>query len=137
VTAADSRRKHEESVSAPEKHKMSQKDADLQARLRLVGVGILVVGLLAATAVDLMARSGAGGVGADTKNYEYQMEFIGGKSNLLASEITDWFSGLWHGRKLAQTLAFLSVVGSLACFFVAHRLNYAPAPNARAGGRDA
>ena len=114
---------------------MSEKDADLQARLRLIGVGILVVGLLAATAVDLMARSGAVGPGTDTKNYEYQMEFIGGKSNILATQITDWFSGLWHGRKLAQTLAFISVVGSLACFFVAHRLNYAPAPGARAGDK--
>lgn len=62
----------------------------------------------------------------NTKKNEYEMEVVGGKANVFAAEVRDWFSSLWHGKELARTLVFLSVGGSFACFFVAHRLNYSP-----------
>jgi len=62
----------------------------------------------------------------NTKLYEYQMEAYGGKSNLLATEATDGFVGLWHGRHLAYTLATLSVVLASLCFIYARYLTDLP-----------
>ena len=108
-----------------------ERDRKLQARLRLAGAAILIVGLAAAA---LVYRSAVADYDSayvkilnNTKKNEYDMELIGGKANILASELREWFAGLWHGKGLAHTLTFLSVGGSLACFFVAHRLNHCPA----------
>jgi hypothetical protein len=119
---------------------LSARDRTLQRRFRLVGALILVVGMAASAVVFRTAKpdydSALVKVLNNTKSREYQMEVIGGKANLFASDLRDWFSGLWHGRGLARTLAFLSASGFLACFWVAHRLNYAPPPEEqpRAGG---
>jgi len=104
------------------------RDATLRRRLRLAGAAILLAGLLAALLVNrtaapdderaLEARLNY------TKRYEYQMELMGGKANILATDLRDWFLGLWHGKRLARTLAVLSIGGGLACFFVAHRLGH-------------
>jgi len=51
-----------------------------------------------------------------------QMERIGGKANVLASELRQLFFELWHGQKLAFTLAYLSVGGSGACFLLARSM---------------
>jgi hypothetical protein len=101
-------------------------DAALRRRLRRGGAAIILVGLAAAAiayrtaAPDddrlLIARLN------NTKSYEYQMEVMGGKANILASELKDWFLGLWRGRTLGRTLAAISLGGGLACFYVAHRL---------------
>ena len=61
-----------------------------------------------------------------SKRYEYEMERIGGKSNVLAAELREWFVSLWHGKRLAHTVVFLSVGGSLACFLLAHLLSLPP-----------
>ena len=102
------------------------RDAALRGRLRLYGAVILVTGLLSAAFVYRTAKpDDEHALEAqlnNTKRYEYQMEVMGGKANILVAEIKEWFGGLWRGRGLARTLAFLSVGGSLACFFVAHRL---------------
>jgi hypothetical protein len=61
---------------------------------------------------------------ADSKRYNRDLERIGGKSAVLGVEFMDWFRGLWHGRRLAYTLASLSAGGFLVCFYLAHRLDY-------------
>jgi len=112
--------------------------AALCRRLRLAGAAVLLGGL-AASAVAyrtaapdddrlLIARLN------NTKKYEYQMEEMGGKANLLATELKDCFLGLWRGKGLARTLAVLGAGGALACFFVAHRLEHVER-RARVGGR--
>jgi hypothetical protein len=63
------------------------------------------------------------------------MERIGGKGGALASQLVEWFSSLWRGRRLASTLLCLSVAGSLACFLVAHVLSYAGPPDDPTAGR--
>jgi hypothetical protein len=124
-------------MSAAEQKGISQRDAILQVRFRLIGVIILVGGLAAASAVDLTVATDDGILMPNSKRSEYQMEIIGGKSNILASEINEWFASLWHGRRLAQMLAIFSVGGSLACFFVAHRLGFPPVPGKPAAGKGA
>lgn len=124
-------------LSAGEKPAVSAKDAALQKRLRLIGVCVLFIGLSAAALVKGAAVAADDNALADTKRYEYQMELIGGKSNELAFEIREWFTGLWHGAGLAHTLAFISIITSVACFYVAHRLGYPAPASADTAGRDA
>ena len=51
-----------------------------------------------------------------------QMEMIGGQADVLAIGIREWFDGLWHGRRLAYTVATIAVVGSFCYWWVATRL---------------
>ena len=65
----------------------------------------------------------------DTKKYLRDMELYGGKANVLAAELRLWFVGLWQGKSLAYTLAFLSVLVSFALFYAAGRLTRGPEPS--------
>jgi len=47
--------------------------------------------------------------------YHRQMALLGGKANVLAGELQEWFGGLWHGRALAGTVAALTL-GATAAF---------------------
>jgi len=57
-----------------------------------------------------------------TKREMLQMERIGGKANVLASELIQWFVSLWQGQNLAFTLAYLSMGGCGVCFGLAQFL---------------
>jgi hypothetical protein len=96
---------------------------DLPRRFRIVGIAILAVGLLAAGTVFLTQSPDDDieilGVDIPTKRDILQMERMGGTANVIAGEITTWFVGLWHGRKLVYTLGFLSIGGFLICFSMA------------------
>ncbi len=59
----------------------------------------------------------------DSKQYLRQMEVYGGAANVLASELREWFIGLWSGRSLAFTVAFLSLLVAAAA-----RLALTPLP---------
>jgi hypothetical protein len=130
---------------------VSKKDAALQKRLRRTGIFILAAGLLAAGLVFMRTtpedESGAVGyvveggssyavMPADSKSYNYEMERLEGKQGVVMAEFTEWFESLWHGRKLAYTLAVLSIGGFLACFLLAHLLQlYPPLPDSPADER--
>lgn len=122
----------------------SEKDTTLQKRYRLIGVIILVAGLLAAALIYQKAAPDDGTaylinsgtlLSGNSKRYENEMKGIGGQSNVVAAEFREWFGSLWHGRRLAYTLAFLSVGGSLACFLWAHLLNYPAPPDNQTDGK--
>lgn len=120
-------------MSADQAPDPSVRDAALQTRFRLAGILILVAGLLAAVVVGRRAvpsdNAAEAFMPADTKSYEHELERIGGKSNVVAGEIREWFGSLWHGRRLANTLTVLSIGGCLACFLAAHVLTYSPPPD--------
>lgn len=89
----------------------------LQARRRSVAAGILLAGLAAALLIYFTATPPADLPGdrlENSKQYLRQMEVYGGAANVLASEIRDWFAGLWHGRALAFTVACLSALLAFA-----------------------
>ncbi len=44
------------------------------------------------------------------------MEEYGGTANVLASEAREWLQGLWHGRRLAITIACLSLLAAGVAF---------------------
>jgi hypothetical protein len=57
----------------------------------------------------------------DTKKYLRDLELFGGKGNVLATEFTLWWQGLWHGRNLAFTVAWLTVFLALIFWLIATR----------------
>jgi hypothetical protein len=57
----------------------------------------------------------------DTKRYLRDLELYGGKANVLAAEFRRWFDGLWQGRKLAYTVATLTILLAFAFWFLATR----------------
>lgn len=98
-----------------------------QVRLYLAGYVVLIVGTIgSAWAYRVATRDELGEAlmaqARNTRDYKGQMENIGGKANVLGAEIQDWFSGLWHGRNLAYTLAVLTVATALMCFYLAFAL---------------
>ena len=92
--------------------------------MRAIAIGILGIGLSASVMVYVMAppddNEEDGGMYVasidNSKKYQLELERIGGKAALVAVEFNNWFAGLWHGERLAGSLAVLSISGSLLCF---------------------
>jgi hypothetical protein len=87
---------------------------DRSTVLRTISAAILIGGL--AAAIVIYANAGAapenpmGFDPEDSKVYLRQLELYGGKANVLAVELRQWFDGLWHGRSLAFTVAVLAAL---------------------------
>ena len=85
----------------------------LQTRRNTIAAGLLVAGILASCVIYARATLEAADADErpnDSKQYLRQMEVFGGTANVLASEFREWFAGLWTGRRLAFTVAFLSIL---------------------------
>lgn len=118
------------------KRVVSEERAAKQKRLRLLGTGFLVGGLLVAASIDMRAaldeaaaQSAPGAdrrqfqltfAPAETKKSELAQEMVTGKAGVLGTEVTQWVLSLGHGRRLAYTVATASVVTFLICLFLAH-----------------
>jgi hypothetical protein len=91
------------------------------ARVRQITRAILLAGFAGAAMIyTLNAGPGAGdGALERTKLYRHDLEVYGGRANVLADDFREWWSGLWHGRQLAFTVAVLTVLAALAWRFVA------------------
>lgn len=85
-----------------------------QTRFRLIIAAILVLGLGSAILIYLFAETApANPLGyepAESKMYVHDMLLYGGKANLLGSEFADWLGGLWHGKRLAFTVACITLL---------------------------
>ena len=101
-----------------------------RSRLRRLATAILVTGLGSSIVVYFVAGPDSDNpLGYDpmqTKTYLHDLELYGGKANVLAAEFREWFTGLWIGRNLAFTLAFLTVLVVLAIRFVASAGSFEP-----------
>ena len=127
---------------------MKWKTTDLQTRLYLISAIILLVGLSSSIWIYLKAENdskrifGYEIVGGNaylispenSKKYIHDLELYGGKANVLADEFMNWFVGLWHGKSLAFTVAFITILISLGIFFVA-RTSLSYSENNRVGSK--
>ena len=91
-----------------------------RGRRRFIALALLLVGfgsalLIYATAAPDSANP-LGSEPEDSKQYLRDMELYGGKANLIASDFRQWLESLWHGRRLAGTVIFLTLV--LLLFFL-------------------
>jgi hypothetical protein len=92
---------------------MKWKLTDRSAKLRFLSSAVLVAGLLLAVVINIRAGQVADnplGDPDDSKQYLRQMELYGGKANVVASDVRQWFGSLWHGKSLAFTVGFLALV---------------------------
>ena len=96
-----------------------------RGRIRLITAGLLTAGLGSAVLIYLMAPPPAanplGYEPMDTKRYLRDLELYGGKVNVLATEFMRWWEGLWHGRNLAFTVAWLTVLLAFGFWFLTTR----------------
>lgn len=97
-------------------------------RAHLVTALILTVGLTAALMIYLTAAAPDNSAfdPTDSKQYLRQMELYGGKANVLATEIRVWFASLWHGRRLALTVAVVTAAVAGGYWLVAAPLRAGP-----------
>ncbi len=93
----------------------------LQTHFRLITAAILILGFGSAILIYLFAESApANPLGyepAESKRYVHDMLLYGGKANLLGSEFADWLGGLWHGKRLAFTVACITLLLAGAFLF--------------------
>jgi hypothetical protein len=117
----------EERMMSDERKAEKPEMTPYQNLMRKIAVGVLVVGLSASAVVFVMAP---GEIEDDylgvyvtsihnSKKHLLELERIGGKAAVVAAELSDWYKSLWHGRRLAGTLAILSIGASLLCFLAA------------------
>jgi hypothetical protein len=118
------------------RHNMQCKSENLPACLKLISVIILLVGLVSAILIYQRAGNYTGSVlgyeqgngsiypmnPEDYKQYSREMELYGGKENVLLDELTQWFTGLWHGKSLAFIVACTTILLSSGLFYAAKQL---------------
>jgi len=127
-------------MSQAEKQEIPDRQRPLHVRLKLIGIGILVAGLLGSATIYFTANQGGDGaigyeiVGGNVypilpgeyKRSQFELEKVGGKFAVVAAELDDWFSSLWHGKRLGLTLAFLTIGAAAGCFFFSHLMSFQP-----------
>ena len=105
-------------------------DVPLHRRVHLAGYWVLGLGLLSAVLIYLYAYAHP-----DTQNlpdfsadrrFNYNLERLGGKAAVYMAALNRWLGSLWQGTTLAFTVATLSVVIALLCFWLANLLSYPP-----------
>ena len=110
-------------------------NARLRRRLYAACALVLAAGLSCAGWIYVKADDGADLSGAyqiivvngvpqaiapnESKAYVRELQRYGGRMAVVLDDINRWFSGLWHGKSLALTVAFLTVLVSVALYFIA------------------
>ena len=96
---------------------MDRKPTTLRTRLYATCIVILVAGLATALLIYLTADDDAASLALQemvgSKPYVRQLQRFGGKASVLFDELGRWFDGLWRGKSLGVTIAWLSVCASL------------------------
>lgn len=54
-----------------------------------------------------------------SRRYMLDLERIGGRAAVFGTEVNQWVAGLWQGRSLAYTIAFVTAAVALAYFLAA------------------
>ncbi|MFM0738095.1 hypothetical protein PQQ51_12700 [Paraburkholderia xenovorans] len=95
----------------------------LQKRLYLTGAFFALAGLIAAGVIYAMAPAPDAAVSQYSivdPRYQIELQQIGGNAAVLIAQFHQWFDSLWHGTKLAWTVAVLGIALAGVCFFVGH-----------------
>ena len=117
--------------------------------LRLCAGAILLVGLSAAAYVYATSPDApAEGVGyvteggasfeilpTDSRSYQRNLEFYGGKSAVLMVGLRQWWAGLWQGSSLALIIACSAALAALGCLYAAREDISEPPPKDPASGK--
>ena len=118
------------------KQTMKWNITDPQTYLTLIGFTILLVGLGSAALIYRTAENNSNNVlgyeiiggqaypimPEDSKAYLGNLQHYGGKELVLIDELNRWFIGLWHGKSLAFTVTFFTIVIAFVVLFIANHL---------------
>src|SRR5262249_15294944 len=108
--------------SAADHHDSVGMFATAAGRLRFVAAVILIAGLAGAVWIYVSAVPPEDALGDDpmlSKQYRRDLELYGGKANVLAVQLMGWFESLWHGTRLAYTIACVAVLLAGLLWFAA------------------
>jgi hypothetical protein len=117
---------------------MKRKTTNLRESLILIGAIILLVGLGSAIFIyqsdgnysdsvlgyEIIDGSAYPIRPEDSRIYRRDLELYGGKAAMVVDDFSRWFTGLWHGKSLAFTVAGISIIISFIFFFAANRLPF-------------
>ena len=115
---------------------MKWKISDPLTYLNLISVIILLVGLGSAVLIYRTVGNDSNGVlgyeiiggtaypirPEDSKMYLRDLQIYSGKAGVLADEFRRWFVGLWYGKSLAFTVAYITLFVSFVVFYAANHL---------------
>ena len=115
---------------------MKWKISDPQTYLNLISVMILLVGLGSAVLIYRTAENDSSSIlgyeiiggqaypimPEDSKMYLRDLQLYSGKAGVLADEFRRWFVGLWYGKSLAFTVAYITLFVSFVVFYAANHL---------------
>ena len=83
------------------------------------GLAVAAVALVRSAAVAWFEAAPDDEVDAVAHRREMQqLERLGGRASVQTVEFDQWLSSLWHGRRLAATLAVLGLAVGVACWRV-------------------
>lgn len=114
----------------------SPSGTSLPRQLRLAAIAILAIGWIAAVLVYCFAENGErmDGDSAEyqlvrgqvvavpfsaSKREQQELARLGGDASVRIVEFDSWLGTLWHGERLAYTLAVMATVVGAACLYVA------------------
>jgi hypothetical protein len=92
---------------------MSSPNARLVQR---TGLAIIALGLVLAAATWLHAAPDDAVDAVEHQREMSQLARLGGTASVQTAEFDQWLGSLWHGRRLAGTLAVLALVVGGACW---------------------
>ena len=73
---------------------------------------------------------------ASTKMYQRELRRFGGEAAVLFDDFNRWFAGLWRGRSLAITVAWITAAVSLGLLVLARRMRADPSSDAGGDERE-
>jgi hypothetical protein len=95
----------------------------LQKRLYVTGAAVLVVSLIAAVLIYVSVPPPDSAVAMYSMvdpRYQIELQQIGGNAAVLMAQLHQWFDSLWHGSRLAYTVAVLGAAIAAACVFIGY-----------------
>lgn len=118
----------------PQYTKMSSRHADISARyfstvskrLFIGGLAILFAGLISAFLIYFFASDQTPDIALlsldNQRLHDYNLERMSGKAAVYLSRFSDWLDSMLHGKRLAYSVAAVSVFVSIVCFWFAELL---------------
>jgi hypothetical protein len=103
-------------------HDMPRKTITKKNRCYRVMAGILLTGLGSALAIYLTAAEIPENPFAEyeqSKRFSHEVQRVGGKLALVANDLAAWFGELWQGRRLAFTVACMTLMITAGYYFIA------------------
>ena len=100
----------------------------LQTRIKLLALIILLAGVASSCFIYQNAKDISPGYDlAVSRNYLSNLGFYDGIMNILFTDLKNWFCGLWQGKDLAFTIAYLTVIVSVWLLYIAKLYSSDPA----------